>query len=83
MPKVAIFFFALLLSVVITNSYAFNSGDLIQEDLKTQHPFIYDSQILEIPEIFIENNFKRYLIFGTNTQNNNFLQRYFIVWNSI
>lgn len=74
MPKVAFFFFALLLSVVITNSYAFNSGDLIQED-KIQHQFIYDSQILEIePEIFVENNFKRYLIFGTNTQNNNFLK---------
>ena len=74
MPKVAIFFFALLLSVVITNSYAFNSGDLIQKD-QTQNPLIYDSKILKIePETFTENNFKRYLIFGTNIQNNNFLK---------
>ncbi|MGH1521591.1 MAG: S8 family serine peptidase, partial [Nitrosopumilus sp.] len=74
MPKVAFLFVALLLSVVITNSYAFNSGDLIQED-KIQNLLVHNSDILKIkPEMFAENNFKRYLIFGTNSQNNSFLQ---------
>ncbi|MCJ8305454.1 MAG: S8 family serine peptidase [Nitrosopumilus sp.] len=72
MPKAAILFSVLLLSVVIGNSYALTSGDLISIDV--QNPIIFDSDIIEIDSnFFTENNFKRYLIFGTDSQKINSL----------
>ncbi len=73
MPKAAILFSVLLLSVVIGNSYALTSGDLISLDV--QNPIIFDSDIIEIDSnFFVENNFKRYLIFGNNSQKIDSLQ---------
>ena len=73
MPKAAIFFYIILLSSMTTYSYAFTSGDLISVD--NIQDLVFDSEILDIDlDFFSENNFKRYLIFGTNPQKNDFLQ---------
>jgi len=73
MPKAALFFSVFLLSIVISNSYALTSGDLISLDV--QNPIIFDSDIIEIDSnFFVENNFKRYLIFGNNSQKIDSLQ---------
>jgi len=76
MPKVAIFFSIILLSIVLTNSYAFTTGDMIfEESIPKQIEF--NSDIIEIDSnFFVENNFKRYLIFGTNSQNSDFFKNY-------
>jgi subtilisin family serine protease len=74
MPKVAIFFSIVLFSFVLTNSYAFTTGDLISEE-KTLEQINFDSNILQIDsDFFNENDFKRYLIFGTNSQKTDFLK---------
>jgi subtilisin family serine protease len=74
MPKVAFFFFILLLSPMLTNSHAFLPTDLKNID-DIQNPLIFDSDIIEIDsDFFTENNFKRYLIFGTNLQKNDFIK---------
>ncbi|EIJ65624.1 peptidase families S8 and S53 [Candidatus Nitrosopumilus salaria BD31] len=73
MPKAAIFFFVILLSSTVTNSYGFISGDLTTNEV--QNPLIFDSGIVEIDSnFFTENDFKRYLIFGNDLQNNDFLK---------
>ncbi len=73
MPKVAIFFFMLLLvSPMITNSHAFIPVDLKNHDQNTP---VFDSDIIEIDSnFFTENNFKRYLIFGNSLHDNNSLK---------
>ena len=72
MPKVAIFFCVLLLFPVISNSHAFLPVDLNNE-YESESNFTFDSDIINInSDFFTENNFKRYLIFGTDLQKNNF-----------
>ena len=74
MPKVAILFSIVLLSFVLTNSYAFTSGDVIFEE-NTSKQIEFNSGIIEIDSnFFSENNLKRYLIFGTNSQNSDILK---------
>ena len=74
MPKVAIFFSIILLSSAATNSYAFIPGDMVfEEGIPKQIEF--NSDIIQIDSnFFTENNFKRYLIFGGNSQNSDFLK---------
>ncbi|MEX0862855.1 S8 family serine peptidase [Nitrosopumilus sp.] len=73
MPKVAIFFFALLVSPMLINSHAFIPADL--NNLDTQSSLVFDSDIVEVDSnFFTENNFKRYLIFGKDSQQNDFLK---------
>ena len=76
MPKVAILFSIVLFSIVLTNSYAFTSGDMIFEaNISKQIEF--NSGIIKIDsDFFTENNFKRYLVFGTNSQNSDFLKNH-------
>ena len=67
MPKVAIFFLILLLSPVFTSSYAFPVDESILLD-RSQSPIIFDSDIIDVDSnFFVENNLKRYLIFGSNS----------------
>ncbi len=73
MPKVAIFFCLILLSSVFANSYAFRTGDTVESD-SNQNGLIFDSGIIDIEQDFSPNEFKRYLVFGTNSQNIDFLQ---------
>ena len=67
MPKVAIFFCVMLLPFLVTaNSYALTSGDDVTLQGNTQEPVEFGSGIVEFdPDFFVENDFKRYLIFGT------------------
>jgi len=74
MPKAAVFFSVILLSTMLTNSYAFVPNDLISVD-DINNPLVFDSGIIEVDSsFFTENNFKRYLIFGTNSQQIDFLK---------
>ena len=74
MPKVAILFFILLFSPMITNSHAFIPLDLKSEN-NDDPSLIFDSDIIDVDsDFFTENDFKRYLIFGNNLQNNDFLK---------
>ena len=74
MPKVAIFFSIVLFSFVLTNSYAFTTGDLFFEE-NTSDQINFNSDILKIDsDFFTENDYKRYLIFGTNSQKTDFLK---------
>jgi len=67
MPKVAIFFLILLVSPIFTNSYAFSTDESILLN-NSENPLIFNSNIIDIDSnFFIENNFKRYLIFGSNS----------------
>ena len=71
MPKVAIFFSVLLLSSTLTNSHVFGTDGLGISD----NSIIYNSDLIDIDQNFlIENNFKRYLIFGSNLEQNNILK---------
>ena len=68
MPKVAIFFSIILLSSTLANSYALPLGDFPSDF--SSNSKIFNSEILEIDDTFLEkNDFKRYLIFGGNSQN--------------
>jgi len=73
MPKVAIFFLILLISPMLTNSHAFIPVDL--NNIDTSDSLVFNSDIVEIDSnFFTENNFKRYLIFGKDLQQNDFLK---------
>ena len=73
MPKAAIFFSILLLSSFLANSYAFTGDDVYLQDESQKIDF--SSNILDIDQnFFVENNFKRYLIFGTNSQTSDYLK---------
>ena len=74
LPKVAIFLSILLLSSTITNSYAFSINGLESVN-NSQNHFFPNSDIMSIePNFLVENNFKRYLIFGTNLEQNSILK---------
>ena len=74
MPKAAIFFSLLLFSPMITNSNAFISGD-VNSVANIEDKLIFDSEIIQVnPDFFVENDFKRYLIFGNNLEENAFLK---------
>ena len=65
MPKVAIFFSVLLLSSTLTNSHVFGTDGFDMSDTS----IVYNSDLIDIDQNFlIENNFKRYLIFGSNLE---------------
>lgn len=74
MPKVAIFFFILLFSPMMTSSHAFIPVDLNNIE-NVQNSVVFDSDILKVdPDFFVENNFKRYLIFGNSLDEGDFLK---------
>lgn len=73
MPKVAIFLSIILLSSGIANSFAIDNEAL--QDFEKPNSIIFDSGIIEVNKnFFIENDVKRYLIFGTNGQENNLIK---------
>ncbi len=73
-PKVVIFFLSLLLLPVLINSYAFPVDEITLLD-NSQNPIIHNSDILQIDSnFFTENNFKRYLIFGSNLSHTDILK---------
>ena len=66
MPKVAIFFSVILFSSLFTNSYAFQTGDLLDFE-SFENELLFDSGIIDVNDDFKPNSFKRYLVFGTNS----------------
>lgn len=77
MPKAAIFFTVLLLSGFSANSHAFTSGDIYSENtFYDDSDILFDSDILKInSDFFKSNNFKRYMIFGTGSDDLDFLKK--------
>jgi hypothetical protein len=67
MSKVTVLFAFLLFSSILTNSHALPFDELSSFD-DFQNQIIFDSNIVDVDSnFFIENNFKRYLIFGSNS----------------
>ena len=67
MLKLALLFAFLLFPLILGNSYASSLDELNSFD-NSQNKIIFDSNIMDIDSnFFIENNFKRYLIFGSNS----------------
>ncbi|MEK6930293.1 MAG: hypothetical protein AABZ42_06475, partial [Thermoproteota archaeon] len=78
MPKAAIFFSILLVSGMFVNSYAVVDGDLYLENnsLHNDSAYLFDSDILKIDsDFFKSNNLKRYIIFGTGSDDSDFLKK--------
>ena len=71
MLKLALLFAFLLFSLILGNSYALPFDELSSFD-DSQNQIIFNSNIIDIDSnFFSENNFKRYLIFGSNSLPNN------------
>jgi len=69
-----IIFFFLLSTPFLTNSHAVPTNELKLFNTP-ETPLIFNSDIIDIDEnFFLENNFKRYLIFGSNSLQNNILK---------
>jgi len=74
MPKVAIFFLFLLVSPLLSNSHAFSVDPFTSLD-DTGDSLIHNSNIIDVDsDFFLENNFKRYLIFGSSLPQTNVLK---------
>jgi len=74
MPKAAILFLILLVSPTVTSSHAFIPADLNNVG-NDQNSVVFDSDILKVdPDFFVENNFKRYLIFGSSLDGDDLLK---------
>ena len=74
MPKVAMLFSILLLLFTFANSYAIPFDDVFSNE-KIQNLLDFNSDIVQINNNQLsENNFKRYLIFGSNYQNPDLLK---------
>ena len=74
MPKVAMLFFMLLFSPMMTSSHAFIPADLESENYD-KYGLIFDSDIVDVDsDFFTENDLKRYLIFGDGLAKNDFLK---------
>ncbi len=72
--KVALLFVFLLSSSILTNSYALPFDELNSFD-DSQNKIIFDSNIIDVDSnFFIKNDFKRYLIFGSNSLDSKILK---------
>ena len=72
-PIVVIFFFLLLFSPIMS-AHAIPIDELSLFD-NSQNQISHESKIIDVSsDFFLENNFKRYLIFGSNSLQNNILK---------
>jgi len=71
------FFGLILLSSTFSISYGFTGGDLVNDNfIRESYETFFDSDIVDIPlDFFTENNYKRYVIFGTGVNDFDFLQK--------
>ena len=64
----AVLFCLLLLSSSFASSHAFNAGDVAGNE-NPQGNFVFDSGIIHVESgFFSANDFKRYIVFGTDPQ---------------
>jgi subtilisin family serine protease len=76
-PILVILSLSLLCSLII-NASAVPVSELNLFDT-SQNQIIYESEIIDVSsDFFLENNFKRYLIFGSNSLQNNILKNNFL-----
>ena len=84
MPKAAIFFSIILLSSAFSNSYAFTSGDLVDDNFVQKNYDNFSSDIVKIsPDFFSKNNYKRYVIFGEGANDSDLFKKKFNIRNRI
>jgi len=77
-PKIGILFSLLLFFPLLYSVSAFSSDSLILLDTseENENSLIYDSNIIDVDsDFFAQNNFKRYLIFGSNFLSTNILEK--------
>ena len=77
-PKIGILFSLLLFFPLLYSVSAFSSDSLILLDTseENENSLIYDSNIIDVDsDFFAQNNFKRYLIFGSNFLSTNILEQ--------
>ena len=66
--------FSFLICLPVISTHAVLVDELLLFD-KSQKQIIHESKIIDVPsDFFLENNFKRYLIFGSNSLDNNILK---------
>jgi len=71
-PILVIFFSFLICLPALANAVPVNELHLFD---KSQQQIIHESKIIDVSsDFFLENNFKRYLIFGSNSLHNNILK---------
>ncbi len=77
MPKAAIFFAFILLSGTFTHSYGFTDGDLVNDNfVQKKNDTFFNSGIIDIsPNFFENNNYKRYIVFGSGINDSDLLQK--------
>ena len=75
---IAVIFFLFLFFSPIMSAHAIPIDELLLFD-NSQNKIIYESDIIDVSsDFFLENNFKRYLIFGSNSLQNNILKNNFL-----
>jgi len=66
--------FSFLICLPVISTHAVLVDELLLFD-KSQKQIIHESKIIDVSsDFFLENNFKRYLIFGSNSLDNNILK---------
>jgi len=72
--SILLFFFSFLICVPILSVHAISVDELLFFD-NSQNEIIHESKIIDVSsDFFLENNFKRYLIFGSNSLQNDVLK---------
>jgi subtilisin family serine protease len=70
--SILVIFFLICLPVITVHAVPVNELSLFDN---SQKQIIHDSKIIDVSsDFFLENNFKRYLIFGSNSLDNNILK---------
>ena len=76
MPKVAILLLLIFPLVSNVSAFSFDSFALLEDDDDTANSLIHNSNIIDVDsDFFAQNNFKRYLIFGSDLTQTSILEK--------